>query len=76
MSDALQDTNLKLIETELRFIGRHVQTIEGAGGSDFEAVDEIGMAVESALRALAEYKLSIQPASEEIPAGVTLPEAA
>jgi hypothetical protein len=63
-----EDNNLKLIESELKFISRHVQTIEGAGGSDFEAVDEICLAVNSALRALAEYKLSLQPDAEAIAA--------
>lgn len=71
------DRNLALIESELRFIARHAQTIEGSGGSDYERIDELGLAVESALRALFEYKLSIQPdATEEIPEGVSLPEAA
>lgn len=71
------DRNLALIETELRFIARHAQTIEGNGGSDYERIDELGLAVESALRALHEYKLSIQTnATEEIPAGVQYPAAA
>ena len=68
----LEDRNLSLIETELAFIRCHVQRIEGAGREDFETVDEIGMSVESALRALEEYKLSLQPACEEILAGVPL----
>jgi hypothetical protein len=66
------DKNLSIIETESKFIARQSQKIEGAGREDFEAVDEIGMAVESALRALEEYKLSLQPACEEIPSGVPL----
>lgn len=67
------DKNLSLIESELKFISRHAQTVEG----NFEVVAEIGMAVESALRALHEYKLSIQPdATEEIPEGVKYPAAA
>lgn len=71
---AAEDKNLKLIESELRFISRHVQTVRA---DDFEAVDEIGMAVESALRALHEYKLSVQPdTTEEVPAGVSYPAAA
>lgn len=60
-----EDRNLKIIASELSFISRHVQTIEGAGGHDFEAVDEIAMSVHSALRALEEYKLSLQPAATE-----------
>ena len=71
-----QDKNLSLIETELKFIARQSQRIAGAGREDFEAVDEIGMAVESALRALEEYKLSQQPATGEMPEGVRLPVAA
>lgn len=70
------DKNLRLLEQELKFIARHVQTIEGANSHDFETVDEIAMATNSALRALAEHNLSMQPAAEEIPAGVALPEAA
>lgn len=63
-------------ESELNFIGRHVQTIEGGGGHDFEAVDEIAMSVEAAKRMLFELRLELQPANEEIPADVPLPEAA
>ena len=63
-----QDKNLALVEQELRFIRRHVQGFT----SDFDRADEIGMAVESALRALGEYKLSLQPACEEVPSGVPL----
>jgi hypothetical protein len=74
MHDAAEDKNLKLVESELRFISRHVQAVRT---DDFGAVDEIGMAVESALRALFEYKLSVQPdTAEEIPAGVAYPTAA
>lgn len=70
---AAEDRNLKLIESELRFIACHVQTVDG----NFDVVDEIGMAVESALRALHEYRLSIQPdTTEEIPKGVPYPAAA
>lgn len=66
--NAAEDKNPTLIENELRFIRRHVQSIDG----NFDAVDEIGMAVESALRALHEYNLSLQPACEEVPAGVPM----
>ena len=55
-----QDPNLSLIERELRFIARHSQTIIGAGGSDFEAIDEINLAVVSALHALDEYRQTLQ----------------
>ena len=65
---ASDDKNLALIEQELRFIRRHVQGFK----SDFDRADEIGMAVESALSALHEYHLSLQPACEEVPAGVPI----
>ena len=68
----IEDKTLNLIEHELRFIARHSQTIEGRGGSDFEAVDEICMAVNSALRALDELRLSLRPAYEGVPVGVDL----
>jgi hypothetical protein len=67
------DRNLSLIETELRFIACHVQNMET---SDYEAQHEIDMAVQAALQALFEYRLSLEPACEEIPAGVPYPEAA
>ncbi len=67
MSATQTEKKLNIIEQELRFIARHSQTIEGSGGSDFEAVDEINMAVNSALRALHELKLSLQPASDDMP---------
>ena len=63
---AAEDKHLILIEQEMRFIRRHVQGFS----SDFDRADEIGMAVESALRALREYGLGLQPACEEVPAGV------
>ena len=72
----IKDTNLELIERELKFIARQAQCIEGARREDFERVDEIGMAIESALRALEEYKLSLQPAIDEFPDEIPLPEAA
>jgi hypothetical protein len=66
---AAEDTNLKLIETELRFISRHANNLPT---DDHESVHEISLAVNSALTALAEYRLGLQPACEEIPAGVAL----
>jgi hypothetical protein len=63
-----EDKNLALIEQELRFIRRHVQGFD----ADFDRADEIGMSVESALRALREYELSLQPACEEVPADVPI----
>ncbi|MBC7933536.1 MAG: hypothetical protein H7Z38_23495 [Rubrivivax sp.] len=66
------DKNLRIIDQELRFIARHSQAIEGAGSSDFETVDELNMAVGSALRALAEYRLSLEPTCEAVPAGVAV----
>lgn len=56
----VEDDNLRIIEQELRFISHHSQTIEGRGESDFEAVDEIYMAVISALRVLGILRLSYQ----------------
>lgn len=55
------EKNLNLIEAELRFISRQLGRVEGANGNDFETVDELAMAAASALRALFEYKLSLQP---------------
>ena len=69
------DKNLEIIVHELKFVGRMAQRSEGNGGSDFDRVDEIGMAGESALRTLEEYKLGLAPVSEETPEAVTLPEA-
>ena len=69
---AAEDKNLQIIEQELRFIARHSQTIEGNGGSDFEAVDEICRAVNSALRALDEHRLSLARAPEGAAVGVGL----
>ncbi len=54
-----QDPNLSLIEQELRFIARHSQTIEGGCGADFEAIDEINLAVVSALHALEEFRQTL-----------------
>lgn len=65
-----EDKTLSLIEHELRFIARRSQTIEGTGSSDFEAVDEICMAVNSALLALNEHRLSLEAAREGTPVGV------
>lgn len=66
-----EDKNLKLIESELKSIRR-----SAGHSSDYETADYIGRAVASALQALAEYKLSLEPACEEIPAGVSYPAAA
>jgi hypothetical protein len=71
-----QEAALKRVEAELRFIAREASSIEGNGGSDFEKVDEICIAVNAALDALFGLRLSLEPACEEIPAGVALPEAA
>lgn len=69
----IKDKSLSLIAHELKFIRRQIQQVEGAGRSDFEIVDEVGMAVESALQALEEYELSLQPdATDEL----SLPEVA
>lgn len=69
------DKHLQILEQELRFIARHVQTIDGTG-ADFDKADELAVVTNSALRALAEYNLSLQPDAEAVPAGVALPEAA
>ena len=69
---AAEDKNLQIIEQELRFIARHSQTIQGTGGSDFEAVDEICTTVYSALRALDEHKQTLRPEHEESLTGVGL----
>ena len=62
------DENLSLIEQELRFIARESQHIEGS----FDTVDEINLAVVSALRALDEYRLSLGNTGEEVADGVGL----
>lgn len=61
-------TNLSLIEQKLRFIARESQQIEGS----FDTVDEINLAVISALRALDEYRLSLGNTGEEVADGVGL----
>lgn len=66
------DKNLGIIESELRFIGNHLQTVEGNGGSDFDAIDELYMALASAKSALEKYKLSLQPEANEEAAGGAL----
>jgi hypothetical protein len=70
---AAADKNFSIIEAELKFIRRHVSNIQT---DDYEAQRDIDMAVESALRALFEHKLNLEPACEEVPAGVQYPEAA
>jgi hypothetical protein len=57
-----------LIEQELRFITHESQHIEGS----FDTVDEINLAVVSALRALDEYRLSLGNTGEEVAGGVGL----
>jgi prefoldin subunit 5 len=71
-SNNAEDKNLRTLEAELRFILRHLQTIEG----NFETVDELSMSAHSALRAVEEIKLAQQPACEEMPEGVAYPAAA
>lgn len=68
---AAEDKNLSLIESELKSIRRTAEH-----SSDYETADYIGRAVASALQALSEYKLNIEPACEDIPAGVHYPAAA
>jgi hypothetical protein len=58
------------IEKELSYISRTAGRIEGAGEDDYAAADAIQNAVDSIRTML----LEIQPASEEIPAGVSEPE--
>lgn len=62
------DKNLALIEHELRFIARESQQIE----SSYDIVDEINYAVVSALRALAEHKVSLRQERAELPKGAVL----
>jgi len=64
---------LQLIETELRFISRSANNVET---SDHDAIHEISLAVNSALRAIHELKLEQEPAVEDIPSGVSYPAAA
>jgi hypothetical protein len=66
----VENGRLRTVEQELRFIARHSQTIEGGCGADLEAVDEINMAVEAALRALREHQLSLRPPQGDTSAGV------
>jgi hypothetical protein len=57
-----RDMNLKRVKQELGFIRRLAQNqIEG----NFDEVDEISMSVQSALEALDELELSLQPAGGE-----------
>jgi hypothetical protein len=66
------DSHLRTVEQELRFIARHSQTIQGGCGADFEAVDEINMAVAAALRALREYESGLKPSHGDDRGGVPL----
>lgn len=50
------DKNLDRIAQELRIIARQAQRVEAADGESYERIDEIGLAVESAFRALAAYE--------------------
>jgi hypothetical protein len=59
---------LQKIETELSFISRTAGRIEGAGEDDWQATD----AIQRAVNAIREMLLDMQPACEEIPAGVAL----
>ena len=63
---------IAVLEAELKFMRRHLPNVHGEGREDFETLDEIGMSLESAAQALEELKLALQPACEEIPAGVPL----
>ena len=58
-----KDKNLVLIESELNLLRRHMKNILT---EDFDAVDEAEMSISSALLALDEYRLSLQPARGEI----------
>ena len=52
------DANLSLVQTELRFI------LTQANSNDVESAQLIAMAAESALQALFEHGLSLQPESD------------
>ena len=70
---AAADTNLEAVASELRFIRRHVQTIECTRGDDFECVDQIVLSVNEALAALEAHALSLSPDATD---DLSLPEAA
>jgi hypothetical protein len=63
------DDPLRTVEQELRFIARQAQSIEGGCGADLEAVDEINMSVEAALKALRAYGLTLRPSSGDTASG-------
>lgn len=56
---------LKLIERELAFIDRQSQHIDADSVENFDRADAIGRAVQSALLALTEYRLSLEPEVED-----------
>jgi len=58
MTNNNNDANLNLIQTELRFI------LTQANSPDAESAQLIAMAAESALQALFEHGLSLQPESD------------
>lgn len=58
MLNATDHTNR--LERNIRFILRHLQTVEG----NFETVDELSMAAHAALRTLDEMRWDAQPASD------------
>lgn len=62
------DNNLVLIERELRFIAHQSQEIE----TSYDIVDEINLAVISALNALKEYNMKHQRMREEAPGEIEL----
>jgi hypothetical protein len=68
------DKSLAILEHEINFIARQMRKIEGQNSDEFNAIDEINMALNSARQALADYKLSLAPAAEEIPLEVPEPD--
>jgi hypothetical protein len=54
------DKNMTCLERNLRFIVRHLQTVEG----NFDTVDELSMAAHSTLRLLEEIRLNAQSVSD------------
>lgn len=61
------------LEAELKFSRRHVNNLNT---QDFEEVDELNMSFDAMRDALDALRLELEPACEEIPAGVSYPAAA
>jgi len=64
-----KDKSLSLTESELNFLRRHLKNILT---EHFDTIDEVETAIASALRALAEYRLSLRAVCLEVTANVPL----